>query len=70
MKPEIDQALNKDLGHNPFMCNFGAHSITISEIKDLRKNLNNWSKAEKVETPLGVLLNLFSSRPCFMSSLV
>ena len=45
MKPEIDQALNKDLGYNSFMCNFGAHSITMTEVKDIRKNLSRWVKA-------------------------
>ena len=53
MKPEIDQALNKDLGYNSFMCNFGAHAITMNEVKDIRKSLSSWVKAEKVETPLG-----------------
>jgi hypothetical protein len=58
MIPEIDQALNKDLGYNTFMCNFGAHAITMTEVKDIRKNLSRWLKPEKVETPLGMLFCL------------
>lgn len=38
------------------MANFGAHSVTIAEIKHLRKNFNKWAMAEKVETPMSNLI--------------
>lgn len=39
MKLEIDEALKKDLGYNTFMSNFAAHSVTMSEVKDLVKGV-------------------------------
>jgi hypothetical protein len=28
LEGEFNEALKKDLGHNEFICNFGAHSLT------------------------------------------
>lgn len=44
MKDEISLALKKDLGLNEFMAEFGAHSITIGEVKHLIAGMDGWAK--------------------------
>ncbi len=53
LENDFNEALNKDLGLNPFVCNIGAHAITKAEIKDLIDGVSDWNKPEGVSTPLG-----------------
>lgn len=53
LKPEFDEALKKDLGMNPFMSNFLAHAVSLSEIKDCIDGVANWAKEVPVKTPVG-----------------
>ena len=55
-KPQFDEALKQDLGYNPFLSNFAAHSITLGEIKDLLSNLRQWAKPRSIPTPMGISL--------------
>ena len=52
-KPEIEEALHKDLGYSSFLSNFAAHSVTLGEIDDLLKNFKEWARAKSVKTPMG-----------------
>lgn len=54
LQSEFDEALKHDNGYNPFMSNFVAHSITLSEITDLLNNISNWTKPRPVPTPIGM----------------
>jgi hypothetical protein len=40
----FNDALRKDLGHNEFVANFEAHSITKAEIEDLLDGVSSWIK--------------------------
>lgn len=44
LKPEFDDALNKDLGLNPFMSNLLSHSITIAYMKDIHDHFEQWAQ--------------------------
>lgn len=52
LEPDFNEALRKDLGHNEFVCQFGAHALTKAEIKDLIGGVGGWAKPVKVATPL------------------
>lgn len=53
LKPEIEEALQKDLGYSSFLSNFAAHSVTLGEIEDLLKNFKEWAQAKSIKTPMG-----------------
>lgn len=53
MEEEFNDALSKDLGHNPFVANLQAHSVTKAEIEDLIDGVCSWSKPESVPTSMG-----------------
>jgi hypothetical protein len=52
MQPEIDEALKYDCGYNPFMANFVAHNITLTEINHLLRNIRKWTQPRPVKTPV------------------
>ena len=54
LQSDFDEALKHDNGYNPFMSNFVAHSITLSEITDLLNNISNWTKPRPVPTPIAI----------------
>jgi hypothetical protein len=54
LKPEIEEALQKDLGYSSFLSNFAAHSVTLGEIEDLLNNFKGWAKAKSIPTPMGM----------------
>lgn len=54
LQPEIDEALKHDCGYNPFMSNFVAHNITLTEVRDLQVNVRKWMKPRPTQTPLGI----------------
>jgi len=52
-KPEIEEALHKDLGYSSFLSNFAAHSVTLGEIDNLIKNFKEWAREKSIKTPMG-----------------
>lgn len=46
-------ALKADLGHNSFIVNMQAHSLTKTQIQDLIAGVNGWMKPEGVPNPMG-----------------
>lgn len=53
MEEELDLALRADLGHNSFMANMQANSLTKTEIQDLIDGVSGWMKPQSVPTPVG-----------------
>jgi hypothetical protein len=53
MEEEFNAALKADLGHNSFIANMQAHSLTKAEIKDLIDGVGDWIKPSSVPTPVG-----------------
>lgn len=53
LEEEFNTALRADLGHNSFIANMQAHSLTKAEIGDLIDGVGGWVKPESVPTPMG-----------------
>jgi hypothetical protein len=53
LEEDFNAALKADLGHNNFIANMQAHSLTKAEISDLIDGVGSWVKPESVPTPIG-----------------
>jgi len=52
LEPKIQIAQKKDIGMTPIMTKMLTTNLLLDEIKNCLKNLNHWTKLEKIDVPL------------------